>query len=128
MTIDLTIRGIQEVQARNNARIAMLEPSGVFGRIIKEVTIFTHAEAVKQTHVDTGALRASHRMTVTGVRGRVFIDPGSVNPRTRERPADYGKEEIARGGSHNFYGIARQRAEVRYRSLVRQMAQEVADE
>ncbi|MCK6629347.1 MAG: hypothetical protein L6R45_29745 [Anaerolineae bacterium] len=127
MTIDLTIRGIQEALARNNERIAMLEPDGVFGRIIKEVTIFTHAEAVKQTHVDTGALRASHRMTVTGVRGLVFIDPGSVNPRTRARPAEYGQVEHARGGGHAFYRIARQRAEVHYRNLVRQMAQEVAE-
>lgn len=126
MSVDLTIQGIREAQDRNRARIAMLEPGGVFGRLIKEITLFAHAQAVNVTHVDTGALRASHRMTVTGVRGRVFIDPGAVNPRG-QRPAVYGPFEHARRGDHAFYRLTRERVEARYRNLVRQMVQDVVE-
>ncbi|MCH8093069.1 MAG: hypothetical protein IH953_00605 [Chloroflexi bacterium] len=60
------------------------------------------------THVDTGALRASHRMELSSkgktARARIFIDPSAANPRTGRRVAKYGFYEHARGGSHAFYG------------------------
>ena len=60
------------------------------------------------THIDTGALRASHRMEFSSkgktARALIFIDPTAVNPRTGRRVAEYGFYEHARGGSHAFYG------------------------
>lgn len=106
MDVDLSIRGIQEVQAANNRRIALLTADGDLGQAVREITAFTHRQAVAVTHVDTGSLRASHRMEITGVRGRVYIDPNSINPRTGEKPAEYGEVEHARGGRHAFYRIA----------------------
>lgn len=103
--VDMTIEGIQELQAANERMIAALKPAGVLGEAVRYGTTEGHRYAVAITHVDTGALRGSHRMLIegSGDRGRVFIDPGTRNPRTGQRPADYGVEEHERGGSHAFY-------------------------
>jgi len=99
----LTITGIQEAQQANLRAIAALRPEGAFGRAVVYAGTAAHRYAVAITHVDTGSLRASHRIAVEGLRARIFIDPASTNPRTGERPAVYGVEEHARGGSHAFY-------------------------
>jgi hypothetical protein len=127
MDVDLTIRGIQEAQAANNRRIAMLQPSGSFGMLVRNVTVYMHRQAVAVTHVDTGSLRASHRMEVTEVRGRVFIDPDAVNPRTSEKPVDYGQIEHARGGQHAFYRLARIATTAYLRHLVREFEEELVE-
>ncbi len=101
--VKLSITGIQEAQAANNRAIAALTPAGALGRAIKYGTTEAHRYAVAVTHVDTGALRASHRMEVSGLRGRIFIDPWSTNPRSGTPPAEYGLYEHRRGGSHAFY-------------------------
>lgn len=105
MTINvrMTITGIQEAQAENNRVIASLQPSGALGRAVQYGTAAAHRAAVGMTHVDTGALRASHRMEVTGLRGRVYIDPSARNPRSRQRTETYGPYEHERGGTHAFY-------------------------
>ena len=110
--IDLTITGLQEAQAANIRRISMLGRGGPLYNLLRRSTVFAHSEAVKVTHVDTGALRASHRIEVTGIRGQVFIDQSATNPQSGARVRDYAGIEEARGGSHAFYGIARPRAEV----------------
>lgn len=99
----LTIKGIQESQARNLRRIAALRPNSTFGRVIRDATIraYRYAEAI--THVDTGSLRASHRMQVQGLRGRIYLDPSARNPRSGLPVSVYGPYEHARGGSHAFY-------------------------
>lgn len=99
----LTIRGIQEAQRWNLRAIAAMQPDGQFGRAIQYATTIVHRHAVSITHVDTGALRASHRIQLDGLRGRIYIDPSSVNPDSGARPAVYGAIEEARGGSHAFY-------------------------
>lgn len=101
--VKLSITGIQEAQAANNRAIAALKPSGAFGRAIQYGTLSAHRYAVGLTHVDTGALKSSHRMEVQGLRGRVYIDPGAVNPRSNRRTAIYGEYEHERGGEHAFY-------------------------
>ena len=101
--LDLTITGVQEAQRANLEAIAALRPGGAFGRAVVYATTAAHRYAVAITHVDTGALRASHRVEVSGLRGRIYIDPGAVNPRSAQRPAVYGPYEHARGGSHAFY-------------------------
>lgn len=104
---DLTIKGIQEAQRWNLRAIAALKPGGMMGRAVQYALVDLQRYAVTITHVDTGSLRASHRMAYSEgfglYLGRIFIDPNSINPRSRMRPADYGAAEEARGGSHAFY-------------------------
>ncbi len=80
-----------------------MKPSGAFGAAIQTATILAEQAAVAITHVDTGSLRASHRGKVNGLRGVINIDPGSVNPRSKQKPAEYGYYEHMRGGEHAFY-------------------------
>ncbi len=101
----IEIRGIQEVQAKNNKMIAALKPSSALGRAVKFATIAAHRGAVRRTHVDTGALRSALRMDVRDARGRVSIDEGAYNPRggASTKPSQYGFFEFMRGGSHNAF-------------------------
>jgi len=123
--INLDIGGIQEAQDANARAIAALQPSGELGDAIREATTELHRYAASITHVGRyvqskssgkwrwagrgeagvggGALRASHRMEVSGLRGRIYIDPGATNSRTGRRPAEYGAYEENRSGEHAFY-------------------------
>jgi len=108
MTKEIMIKGLQKAQHDNNQRIAALRPSSHFGAAVKDVTIGMHRHAVAITHVwnfKGGGLRASHRMALNGLRGRVYIDKRAVNPRG-QRPSVYGPYEEARGGTHAFYSRA----------------------
>ena len=105
MTYDegLSITGLQEAQADNQRHIAMMKPTGELGSAIREITVGAQRYAITITHVITGSLRASHRMEVKGLRGKIYIDPNAVNPRTEQRPVVYGFYENKRGGEHAFY-------------------------
>lgn len=102
----LTIEGLQEAQAANLASINALKPEGEFGRAVKFVTSGLHRLSVIYTHVDTGALRSSHRMEVTGLEGQVFLAKNARNPRSNRLVREYGAFEHARGGDHAFYDRA----------------------
>ena len=108
MKADVSIKGIQELQAYNVRAIAALRPDGAVGKAIQHGTAALHRHAVIYTHVITGSLRGSHRMDIEekGMRGVISIDPRTVNPRSRQRPAEYGFHEHERGGSHAFYQLA----------------------
>lgn len=99
----VTITGIQEAQRANEYNIAQLKPSGALGRMVQYGTVLAHRYAVTITHVDTGALRASHRMSVSGNRGEIYIDSSASNPRSDTPTSRYGPIEHGRGGSHAFY-------------------------
>lgn len=107
--VNLTITGIQEQQNKNLKRIAALQPNGATGQAIKKATLGAHRYAVSITHVwiyRGGALRASHRAEIKGLRGRIYLDPSAVNPRSVNvpiKPSVYGFYENRRGGSHAFY-------------------------
>lgn len=120
--VRLTIRGIQEAQAANNQAMAALRPAGALGRAVQWGTAESHRYCVTITHVDTGALRASHRMSFDEgrgwARGRIAIDASSVNPHGH-KPAEYGPIEHARGGSHAFYARTK---EERGQHILRGMA------
>lgn len=113
MSIDISITGIQEAQQANQQAIAAASPRGGLGRAIRGATIEAQRYAISITHVGRywrgrrwiggGSLRASHRMKVSDAEGRVFIDPTSVNPVTKQKPSIYGKYEHRRGYPHNFY-------------------------
>ena len=100
-----SIAGLQEALHDNQKRIAELRPTGAYGRVIKRVTTRLQRYAIAITHVwpdRGGGLRASHRMEVTELQGRIYIDPEAVNPRG-DKPSMYGPLEEKRGGAHAFY-------------------------
>lgn len=99
----LSIQGLQQAQATNNRAIAALKPSGNLGKAVQYGTIAAHRYAVGLTHVDTGSLKSSHRMKISGLRGEVYVDPDARNPRSGKRTAMYGQYEHDRGGEHAFY-------------------------
>lgn len=107
--VNLSITGIQEAQDDNVRMIAALEPSGALGESLRFVVVGMHRHAVAITHVDTGALKASHRMGIelANLFGEIYIDPASVNPRSKVKPEEYGVYEHNRGGSHAFYDRTR---------------------
>jgi hypothetical protein len=109
--VKVSIKGIQKAQAENLRRIAALKPGGELPRAVQMATVQMHRYAVAVTHVDTGSLRASHRITMLdrGLTGRIDIDPFSVNPWTNQIPHVYGVHEHNRGGDHAFYTVARLR-------------------
>lgn len=102
----VTIEGLQELQAANAKMIAALKPTGAMGKVVQHVTAAFHRYAISITHVDTGALRASERMTVEfggSARGVVFVDGNNRNPHGM-LVDDYAGIEEARGGSHGYFG------------------------
>ena len=101
--MELTIRGLQEAQKANEKVIAAVKPRGALGRAVQIGTTRVHRYAVGVSHVDTGAMRASHRMEVRGLGGRVFLDRAARNPRGSKLTHEYGYYEHQRGGSHAFY-------------------------
>lgn len=99
-----SIRGIQEAQEKNLKRIAAMKPAGEFGKALQFALTAAHRYAVQITHVDTGALKGSHRMKLELLwrRGIIYIDPASPGKRGTP-PVEYGVYEHRRGGSHAFY-------------------------
>jgi len=100
-----TIADIRKAQNANLKAIAAVKPSGALGRAVAFAMSTTHAYAVAVTHRDTGTLAASHMMKweEPGMKGRIFINPRAVNPKSGARPSVYGLYEEARGGDHAFY-------------------------
>ena len=68
-----TIRGIQELQQANAQMINALKPEGARGRAVKYGLTEGQRAAQIETHVDTGALKASHQMyyDADGPRGTI---------------------------------------------------------
>lgn len=87
--VRMTIRGLQEAQKANLELLAAMRPDGAVGRTIVIATAETHRRLTRNTPHDIGALRATRRTEVIGLRGRVYNDPGARNPRSRTPPAEY---------------------------------------
>lgn len=106
VTIRAEIKGIQREQQRNLKVIAMMKPGGARDRAIQKMTAAGLRAAVIHTHVDTGALRASHRGIPTR-RGVAAINLSNTarNPRSGQLTSVYGEYEHARGGRHAFYDL-----------------------
>lgn len=100
---DVTIRGLQELQAAVLRSIAALQPSGAFGKAVRYVTLAAHRYATAHTVVDTGSWRAAHRPEVRGLSGRIYVDPAAANPHGGQ-PSVYGPTlELTRGGRYAVY-------------------------
>lgn len=98
-----SIEGLQAAQAAVARAAAAAKPSGALGTAVQQATVSLHRYAVGVTHVDTGSLRASQHLTVARTRGEIYLSPGARNPRSGNRPAEYGVYEHKRGGTHAFY-------------------------
>jgi len=106
MTLNASIKGLQEAQAASLQAAATIQGDGRYGldNAVQDVTVKAHRFAVANTPVDTGAWRASHRPEVHGLTGRVFIDPAATNPKSGSKPAVYGPElELIRGDRYAVY-------------------------
>lgn len=105
--MDVGIHGLQDAQRDNLRMIAALRPSTGIGEAVRVSSTDLHRYTLIVTHVDTGALRASHRIEYNegygGAEARISIDVAGRNPRTGQRTSVYGAFEHARGGSHAFY-------------------------
>jgi hypothetical protein len=99
----VSIYGIQAAQAAMLRAANAARPGSGLDAAVKEAGAAAHRYAVAITHVDTGGLRAAHRLVVGRGRAEIFIDPAARRSDGR-RPAQYGTFEHARGGSHAFYG------------------------
>jgi len=96
----LSIKGLQEAQERNLRRIAAMAPGGVRGQAVQYGATEIDRVLKVVTPVDTGALRASRRITFEASvpRAQVFTSSGGYNPRSKTRPAEYDVYLHARGG------------------------------
>lgn len=102
--IRVTIKGLQEAQRANLKMMTAIKPEGGLGRAVQYMTTEAHRYAIAQTHVDTGALKASHRINQLGAaRYVISLDGSAQNPRSGARTSEYGPVEEARGGDHAFY-------------------------
>lgn len=98
-SVGLSIQGLQEAQQRNLRRIAALEPGGVLGRAVQWAAAEMHRWLTYFTPWETGALRASRRVTFNPSipRAQVFDSRNSYNPRSKTPPHEYDVYLHARG-------------------------------
>lgn len=104
----LSIQGLQEAQQRNLKRIAALSPDGVLGRAVQWAAGEMHRHLTANTPWETGALRASRRITFTedgdDVRAQIFDSRNAYNPRSNTPPAEYDVYLHARGFAPGLRG------------------------
>ncbi len=96
-----------KAHARMKARIKNMMADGPMGRKVVGLALKAYNIMRATVHKDTRALMASitiskRRYSATNVIAQVYLNPNVKNPRTKNRPADYGKFENARGGAHAF--------------------------
>lgn len=100
--VGVSIRGIPEAQEAMVKAARAVSAKGGLQKAVKAATLHLQQYAVSITHVDTGALRASHVPEVRGTRGLIYPNPTAVRS-DGKKPADYGIYEHRRGGAHAFY-------------------------
>jgi len=100
--ITVTIEGLQEAQARNQRRIALLKTSGT-RRVLQMAAAELQRHAIAINPVDTGSWRASHRIELGDDWSAVYVDPSATNSRTGVRVLDYASEWEAEGADYAVY-------------------------
>ena len=101
--MSVTIEGAEEVQRALEQAARVAKQGGALQQAVGVIAQHLRAYAVDVTHVDTGALKASHTIQQSGTRAVIYPNPAVINPRSRKSPAEYGIYEERRGGSHAFY-------------------------
>lgn len=103
----ITVQGLQQAQRDNLKMIRALAPNTGLGRAVQVAAIDLQRYTVAITHVDTGTLRAAHRiemqMSGNAAQATIYVDPTAVNPRSNKRAEEYSVVEHARGEGHAFY-------------------------
>ncbi|MBW2559221.1 MAG: hypothetical protein JRE40_00050 [Deltaproteobacteria bacterium] len=88
--------------------IDSLRPSDRIGKGILAALKLVHRMAVANTHVDTSALKHSHRIDFSHsskeAEGNVYVSD-ITNPKHALSTLLYGPIEDDRGGDHAFYGL-----------------------
>lgn len=102
MTVKVDIQGIEDARRAMEQAVRAMKPNDAFGKALKATTEHAYLYARQITHIDTGALRASHRMQFFGKYAEIYPDPTAVRG-DNKRPAEYGIYEHNRGGTHAFY-------------------------
>src|SRR5688500_7459680 len=113
MTPTIGISGLQEAQRENLRDVQAVSPSGGLARAVQMVALDANRSQTTQIHVDTGALRASARVSEDGAaRWSIYIDPGARNSRSGVLVSSYAEIENDRGGSHGYADITFNQADV----------------
>lgn len=105
--ISVVLKGFDEAQKLMLRAVRATEPKGALGQAVKEVSLLAQAYSAEESHVWTGTLKRSHVIEWDG-GNRATVSPSAynVNPRSKSTPSYYGPYEAARGGEHDFYGLA----------------------
>ncbi len=102
--IDIEVRKMSDTRDALSRAIEAMTAHGALGKGVRHVTVGAQRYAAQHTVEDTGTWRASQTAEVNRLRGRVFIDPNNLNPKSKSRPVDYGARlEITRGGRYAAY-------------------------
>lgn len=104
--MSVNIQGTSAVKAAVQQAAAVARSGGPLQQAVGMVAQRVRAYAAQVTHVDTGALQASHAIDQAGTYAEIYISPATLNPRSLKPPEEYGPYEHARGGDHAFYRIA----------------------
>jgi len=104
----IQFQGWNKAVTENLIFINDLRPSTGIGRGILAAVKLVHRMAVANTHVDTHALKHSHRIDFgyasNKAEGNVYVSD-ITNPKHSLSTLLYGPIEDARGGDHAFYGL-----------------------
>jgi len=102
------VRGWKIVIKENLQFIARIKPKTGIGVGVKAALKLVHRLAVANTHVDTAALKYSHRIDFreysNRAEGNVYVS-NIRNPKHGLSTMFYGPVEDDRGGDHAFYGL-----------------------
>jgi len=105
---DIQIRGWNKAVFENLKFIHELRPSNRIGKGVLAAVKLVHRMAVANTHVDTSALKHSHRIdfgySSNQAEGNVYVSD-VTNPKHALSTLLYGPIEDDRGGDHAFYGL-----------------------
>jgi len=102
----VSIQGLQEAQERNLRRIAGMAPGGVRGEAVQVGASRFHRALTYNTPWQTGALRASRRITFESSvpRAQIFDSKNSYNPRSKTPPHEYDVYLHGRGFRRGLRG------------------------
>jgi hypothetical protein len=94
------VAGLPETQDALRRIVETLRPDGGFGNALEAGAIGFRDYVASITPRQTGTLAGAHRVEVIGLRARVYVDPGAINPRSGQSAAAYAGPMEAR---HSFY-------------------------
>lgn len=107
-SLGIEFRGWNQAIAENLTFINSLKPSSRIGKGVLAALKLVHRMAVANTHIDTAALKMSHRIdfgyTSREAEGNVYVSD-ITNPKHHLSTLLYGPIEDDRGGDHAFYGL-----------------------